>query len=653
MIGMLIISFTASADEKAISLEQASEIFAQRGFVTDIQISPDGKHYFVVAEQFNDQTLSIFELETNELVRVVDFDRRWKADSTAWISNEHIAIGPAIKPLGDYRRLSTSVLVVIDLKNYIKPVFGPLTRDRAGARRTLVQDGSASLMDPLLDEPGWIKVEIAHGFKVGFADLEFKTGKIRNLKWGPNWACRFVMDENANVELCSTQQLDSGRDREKKVYEIYSLEDDKWNRVYEGPAYHTTVVSSPIKGTNKFLAAKESPSSRLGLYEFDLASREFTELYTDTDFDFDIRGVGYDREAGISSIAVHNPLPNYLYLEPAGTLAKVHQQLVASFPEHYVSIRSHTQDMSKLVFSVSSSQNPGTYYLFDRSKKEVRYLADVAPDIAALPLERMEPFSFVSTDGLKIHGLFTPGVAGGIKGSVTIAHGGPHGPYDPWMYRGEVHFFSQLGYNVIQVNFRGSGGFGRNFEEAGYLEWSGKMIDDIIEGTRFISDQKNLPDARCIYGGSYGGFAAASAAFRYPDFFDCAAGHVGVYDMALMYSTGDIEDRKAGIDYLNRVLGADKEKRRRDSPVNNVEKIEIPMLLTHGNQDYRADVLNSKRMERRLKAAGKEVETMYVMRETHGFASIENEKKRLSQLGAFVERHTAPKINLASLQGGR
>ena len=123
--------------------------------------------------------------------------------------------------------------------------------------------------------------------------------------------------------------------------------------------------------------------------------------------------------------------------------------------------------------------------------------------------------------------------------------------------------------------------------------------------------------------------------------------------MALMYSTGDIEDRKSGIDYLNRVLGADKEKRRRDSPVNNAEKIEIPMLLTHGNQDYRADVLNSKRMERRLKAAGKEVETMYVMRETHGFASIENEKKRLSQLGAFVQRHTAPKINLASLSGDR
>ena len=114
-----------------------------------------------------------------------------------------------------------------------------------------------------------------------------------------------------------------------------------------------------------------------------------------------------------------------------------------------------------------------------------------------------------------------------------------------------------------------------------------------------------------------------------------------------------IEDDKSGVDYLNRVLGADKEKRRSDSPVNNVEKIEIPMLLTHGNQDYRADVLNSKRMERRLKAAGKKVETMYLMREAHGFASIENEKKRLTQLGAFVQRHTAPEINLASLPSER
>jgi dipeptidyl aminopeptidase/acylaminoacyl peptidase len=654
-MGALMMTLTASAEEQVLSLEQASEIFAQRGFVTNIKISPDGEHYFVVAEQNEDQTLSIFKLESNELVRVVNFDRRWQAGSITWISQNEIAISPDIRPLDDYRRLSVGQLVVVDLEDFIEPVFGSLVKTQTGSiagRRSIVSEGNAALMDPLLDQPGWIKIKVAKDYRLGFAELEFKTGRIRNLEWGPNRGCQFVMDENAEVRLCTTEKMENGHQLDSKIYEIYAFDGSQWELIYESPEWHFTRVFTPYDGIDKFLVMKESPSSRQGLYEFETKTKTFKELYTDPDFD--LSWISYDRQTGIAAIEAHNPMPNYIYLEASGSAATVHQQLAAAFPEHYVNVTSYTEDETKLIFRVSSSQNPGTFYLFDRQKSQIRYLADYSPEMAALPFKKMEPFNFTSDDGLKIHGLFTPGVGQDSKGSVVIAHGGPHGPYDRWGFRGSVHFFSQLGYNVIQVNFRGSGGFGRKFEEAGYLEWSGKMIDDIIDGVRFISEKKNLPDARCIYGGSYGGFAAASAAFRYPDFFDCAAGHVGVYDLeSKIYNTGDINDYKAGIDYLNRVLGTDNEKRRNDSPVNNVDKIKIPMLLTHGNQDYRADVVHSKLMERRLRSLGKEVETMYVMRETHGFASTENEKKRLTQLGAFVERHTAQKINLASLHGGR
>ena len=163
------------------------------------------------------------------------------------------------------------------------------------------------------------------------------------------------------------------------------------------------------------------------------------------------------------------------------------------------------------------------------------------------------------------------------------------------------------------------------------------MIDDIVEGASFIGTQKGLAKKMCVYGGSYGGFASLSAAFRYPDFFQCAAGHVGVYDLPKMYSTGDIPEDDFGKNYLRAVISDDRDKLERDSPSYQASKIQIPVLLTHGKEDYRADVVHSRIMERRLTSLGKEVEATYVSKEMHGFADTSNERERLIQLGNFVQ----------------
>jgi dipeptidyl aminopeptidase/acylaminoacyl peptidase len=192
---------------------------------------------------------------------------------------------------------------------------------------------------------------------------------------------------------------------------------------------------------------------------------------------------------------------------------------------------------------------------------------------------------------------------------VVMPHGGPHGIRDVWEFDPEVQLLANRGYAVLQVNFRGSGGYGMDFGRAGYGEWGAKMQDDLTDATRWAIEQKIAPaDRVCIYGASYGGFAALMGAAREPDLYRCAIGYAGVYDLELMRQAGDIPDSRGGRVYLDLVLGTDAAKLRAQSPVNNAQNIKTPVLLIHGKVDGRADYEHAKRMRAALEKNQKKVE---------------------------------------------
>jgi dipeptidyl aminopeptidase/acylaminoacyl peptidase len=142
---------------------------------------------------------------------------------------------------------------------------------------------------------------------------------------------------------------------------------------------------------------------------------------------------------------------------------------------------------------------------------------------------------------------------------VILPHGGPHGVRDHWGYDWEVQLLANRGYAVLQVNFRGSGGYGRRFEAAGFGEWGAKMQDDLTDATHWaITEGIASADRICIFGSSYGGYAALMGAVREPELYRCVVGHAGVYDLELMHTTGDIRHTRLGQSYLGEVLGDDK-----------------------------------------------------------------------------------------------
>ena len=278
---------------------------------------------------------------------------------------------------------------------------------------------------------------------------------------------------------------------------------------------------------------------------------------------------------------------------------------------------------------VDSDVNPGDYYLFDTVSKRADFLRAGRIWIEPKQMRPKEPITLKARDGLELHGYVTRPAGDGPHAMVVMPHGGPHGIRDVWEFDPEVQLLANRGYAVLQVNFRGSGGYGMDFENAGFGEWGAKMQDDVTDATRWAIEQKIASaDRICIYGISYGGFAALMGAAREPDLYRCAIGYAGVYDLELMWESGDIPDSRGGRAYLQRVLGTDVAKLRAQSPVYNAQNIKAPVLLIHGKADWRADYEQAQRMKAALEKNRKKVEWLALGREGHG-AYDENTRREV------------------------
>lgn len=345
-------------------------------------------------------------------------------------------------------------------------------------------------------------------------------------------------------------------------------------------------------------------------------------------------------------VAFMDGLPRTEYFVDDLPDVKLRKSLEASFPGRWLSINSATRDGRKLVLRVRSDRNPGEFFLFDRDGNKATYLLSTREWIDAEKMAAMKPVSYAARDGLTIHGYLTlpPGSDGKNLPLVINPHGGPIGLFDMWAFNNEVQILAQHGFAVLQVNFRGSGNYGGAFTRAGYLQWGGGMIDDMTDGVQWaiaqgIADPKRV----CIYGASYGGYAAAMALAREPDLYQCGVGYVGVYDMPMMYTRGDIPDRDFGRNFLAETLGSGNDALKAISPVHQVERIQDPMFIIVGNEDFRAHPEHSRAMRSALQKAGKTVEWMERDYEGHGYFKVENNRALYNQMLAFLDRYIGPK----------
>ena len=327
------------------------------------------------------------------------------------------------------------------------------------------------------------------------------------------------------------------------------------------------------------------------------------------------------------------------FFDEASPTARLYRSLEKAFPGQALAVTSTTKDGRLAMLQIWSDRNNGDFYLFDTVKKDAAlvYSRREWIDPAKVPASRA--IQVTARDGMKLHGYLTlPMGKEKQMPLVVLPHGGPFGIFDAWGFDDDSQMLVDAGYAVLRLNFRGSGNYGRDYKNAGAREWGRAMQDDLTDATHWaIKEQIADPSRICIYGASYGGYAALMGAAREPSLYACAVGYVGVYDLEKMHKD-DAAHSRSWKSWTNDWLG-DRNALAEVSPVNLAGRIKAPVFLAAGGQDERAPVEHTRKMEKALKEAGVPVESLYFKSEGHGFFTEPHRREYYTRLLAFLSQH--------------
>jgi dipeptidyl aminopeptidase/acylaminoacyl peptidase len=314
-------------------------------------------------------------------------------------------------------------------------------------------------------------------------------------------------------------------------------------------------------------------------------------------------------------------------------------------PRSALRILSEDRQRRWLTFAVDSDRAGESFYLIDRASGEKKLLAQPALAAYRDQLAPMEPVSFAARDGLPLHGLLTlPLGASGPRPMVLLVHGGPW-LQDHWGYDPTVQFLANRGYAMLQVNYRGSTGYGRAFLLAGTREFGRKMHDDLIDGVRWAIDRGIADPKRiAIMGASYGGYAALSGAAFTPDVFVAAVDRVGISDMVSLIEDWPKYWRMGDMGFWSQFFGDPRKPEERShlaerSPLNHADAIRVPLLVVQGANDVRVRRDHSDRMVAALRARQHDVDYLLFPDEGHGINRTANRLAFARAVERFLARH--------------
>ena len=334
--------------------------------------------------------------------------------------------------------------------------------------------------------------------------------------------------------------------------------------------------------------------------------------------------------------------PRLAFFDEQSAEARLQHMLQRAFPGARASVRSSTLDGNQRVVLVESDVDPGSFYLFDVGTAKADLIVARDAQIDSERMAAMKPIELKARDGVVLHGFMTTplGAEGKSLPMVVMPHGGPFAVFDIWGFNADAQLLAASGYAVLQVNFRGSGNYGRAFRQAGARQWGGTMQDDVTDATRWaIAEGHADPQRICIFGASYGAYAALMGAVREPDLFRCAIGYVGVYDLPMMIRDDIAQSRSTAI-WMREWVGSETAALEAASPTRRAGEIKVPVFLAAGGEDFVAPIEHTRRMESALKKAGVPVEALYYPKEGHGFYEIGHRREFYSRVLAFLARHT-------------
>lgn len=596
-----------------------------------VKISPDGEFIAALTGKYGRSMLVFQDLKNRKTVATVGVPDNREIDDYEWVSPTRLIYTIAQRWPGEVQPVPTGEIRGINRDGSgLREVYGyragESTMDTHIARR------QASYAEPrllsslrkdsdhiLIAEYPWRKISTGWAFDPDARPLvtrvDVYSGKKQKVDAVPLMQASLLLDRDDNVRFAYGRNL-----AQQYAISWKPKLDGEWESFDLKGFREDSVFPRRLSSDNRsvYVTGVKEGEQYKALYRVDLQTQQLEKVHAFADTD--VRGIITDfTDNEIIGVSGYAERATNFWLLKDNPAAQTYQALERAFPNQTVRVTSASDDGRLVVLFVDSDVNPGDYYLFDTVTKHADFLRAGRVWIEPKQMRPKEPIALKARDGLELHGYVTRAAGDGPHPLVVLPHGGPHDVRDGWEFDWEVQLLASRGYSVLQVNFRGSGGYGMDFEQAGFREWGAKMQDDLTDATRWAIEQKIAPaDRICIYGASYGGYAALMGVEREPDLYRCAIGYAGVYDLQLILQAADSGDSSVTRSYFERVLGSDVAKLRAQSPVSNARSIKVPVLLIHGKADNTADYEHAKRMRAALEESQKKFEWLALGGEGHG-----------------------------------
>jgi dipeptidyl aminopeptidase/acylaminoacyl peptidase len=603
------------------------EAFFKDYVFDQMEISPNGD-YLAATVPFEDRTsLVILRRSDMKLTGHVSLEKKAHVESFYWVNPTRILFttskreGRIARPYG------------------LGGVYGV---NVDGSKQGLVStaDDSVSLLDTLVDDDNYVMVQ--YGTRSGFMSygkMNVYNGSVNKYRGfeSPIPVDSMHTDRTGKVRFLHgyVSNLTTGR-----LY-LRDQEDAKWVLVNDASESGLDVVFAGFSADEKtaYLISQENtgPDS---IYTFDMETHEKKLLLRDDNVD-PAGLLSSPVDFGVFAAVFLDGKPRVEFIDKQSPFAKDLIKIQGVFPDTRVRLVSSTKDASLGVYLVTSDRIPGEYYLYDRSSGKASYLAALQNWLKPEALAPMKPISISARDGLALHGFLTLPNGGSTNlPLVVVPHGGPFFVSDSWGYNNEVQLLANRGYAVLQLNFRGSSNYGKEFQTKGYQQWGAAMQDDLTDATHWaIKSGIANPSRICIYGASYGAYAALMGAVREPNLYKCAIGNVGVYDLAKLATEGSNSDWNMKR-FFSDTLGT--EKISEVSPNKMAGRIKVPVLLAAGDEDKIAPMHHTKAMFAALQRAGVPSEMTIYEKEGHGNYLLVNQVDWANRVLKFLDSHIGP-----------
>lgn len=391
-----------------------------------------------------------------------------------------------------------------------------------------------------------------------------------------------------------------------------------------------------------YIIRNNEKTGLFALYKFNFATRQVGDLiFESTTNDIDDFDLSSDGKALLAAWYTDDK-ERVHWFDPA--MQEIQKSLDEAVGGRTAWIVSRSRNDRMLIVNVGASNNPGAYYVYQPDTGVMKLYAKVSEKLkpSELAVKRYEHYK--ARDGLEISAYLTlpRGREARNLPLILLPHGGPYDIRDTDEYDAEVQFLANRGYAVLQPQYRGSGGYGKSFYEKGEGQWGRSMQDDIDDGMDWLAKNGVIDPKRvCIVGSSYGGYAALWGAVRNPERYRCAASFAGISDLKrqLNFQLDFKISRKYRKDWRKRVQGAETFDLRSVSPLFTIDKLSVPVLMMHGDDDQRVPYKQSKLYADALQQAGKTYEFYTLKGEGHGFSTSANMQQWLDRLDAFLRKY--------------